>query len=231
MAKRLRHASTSSVGSVSLSHAPKYASLEPEVQRPAMRCLLPPHKAQSFATYAEYEVHYAQAHSNRCAECHVNLPSAHFLDLHIAENHDPLLASEREGGKKTFACFVEDCDKICADWKKRRSHLLDKHGFPRNFDFFIVNAGIDGRRSMLRAGVDAQGHRRSSRERKDSDATTHIDEAEDESTSGDTESKISTAKSKATNVDDLAASMSSLKMVPRSVTFGRRKGGAGLAKS
>ncbi|KAK3071089.1 hypothetical protein LTR53_009283 [Teratosphaeriaceae sp. CCFEE 6253] len=229
MAKRLRHASTSSVGSVSLNHAPKYASLEPGVQRPAMRCLLLPHKAQSFATYAEYEAHYAQAHSNRCAECHANLPSAHFLDLHIAENHDPLLASEREG-----------------DWKKRRSHLLDKHGFPRNFDFFVVNTGIDGRRSMLRAGVDAQGHRRSSRERKDSDATTQsgsasteatslseqaVEEAEDASTSGKTESKTSSAMPKATSVDDLAASMSSLKMVPRSVTFGRRKGGAGLAKS
>ena len=29
-------------------------------------------------------------------------------------------------------------------------HLVDKHFFPRNYDFFIVNDGIDRRSSMLR---------------------------------------------------------------------------------
>lgn len=45
---------------------------------------------------------------------------------------------------------MEGCDKLCSTHFKRRLHLMDKHGFPRNYDFFIVNDGIDRRKSMLR---------------------------------------------------------------------------------
>ncbi|KAK3619205.1 hypothetical protein LTR56_022640 [Elasticomyces elasticus] len=248
MAKRVRHASTSSAGSAAFlsAHAPKCASLEPDdrASSSAMRCSLPPHKPQSFATYTDYEAHYTQAHTNRCTECNTNLPSSHFLGLHIAENHDPLQASKRDKGEKTYACFVDDCEKVCRDWTKRRSHLVDKHGFPRNYDFFIVNTGVDGRRSMLRPGVDAQGHRKSSRERSASSVTetsesteaTSVSEkiAEEAVATEDVrrhDSKASTPQVKSSGIDELAESMSSLKMVPRSITFGRRKGGGGLAKS
>jgi len=199
----------------------------------------------SFVTYAEYETHYQQAHTNRCTECSKNLPSAHFLELHIAENHDPLLAARREKGGKTFACFVEGCDKVCSEWTKRRSHLVDKHCFPKNYDFFIVDRGIDGRRSMLRSGVDAQGHRKSSRERRASSATmdtestgaTSVCKDEDEQVASkaivslEAPAQVADMAMPNASVDELASSMSSLQMVPRSITFGRRKGRAGLAKS
>ncbi|KAK0257871.1 hypothetical protein LTR91_007095 [Friedmanniomyces endolithicus] len=260
MAKRLRHASTSSTASFIL-HAPKYASLEPDESpvttaspSTTMRCTFPPHQPLIFPTYADYESHYAKAHTNRCTECSANLPTSHFLDLHLAENHDPLLASKRDRGEKTLACFVEDCEKVCTDWKKRRSHLVDKHGFPRNYDFLVVNTGVDGRRSMLRAGVDAQGHRKSSRERKGSEvtvgsvstdgsgstkATSVSEQAGGQAESDMDKSAVEGGRGYQKNalqgavgsVDDLAESMSSLKMVPRSITFGRRKGGSGLARS
>ncbi|KAF2222485.1 hypothetical protein BDZ85DRAFT_176551, partial [Elsinoe ampelina] len=113
-------------------------------------CHLPPHAPQPFQSYDEYEIHYNKSHVNRCLECHRNLPTDHFLSLHIAENHDPIMATKKDRGDKTYACFVEGCDKVCATWQKRRLHLQDKHMFPRNYDFFIVNDGLDGRRSMLR---------------------------------------------------------------------------------
>lgn len=231
-------------------HTPKYASLDTtEPTASTMRCFLPPHQTLTFSTYDEYESHYQQAHANRCTDCKKNLPSSHFLDLHIAENHDPIVASKRDKGEKTYACFVEDCDKVCSDWKKRRSHLVDKHGFPRNYDFFIVNNGIDGRRSMLRAGIDARGHRKSSRERSNSSATEAASSQSTEATSvgepeaGHAESEPMTVRAKerdvtgqlparqGAGVDELTTSMSSLKMVPRSITFGRRGGRAGFSKS
>ncbi|KAI6875532.1 hypothetical protein KC343_g7111 [Hortaea werneckii] len=264
MAKRLREDSVSSSEDAApaaalsrspsveaTSHPQKYASLEP-TDRPVsiMQCHLPPHKALSFHGYDEYETHYQQAHTNRCTDCKGNFPSTHLLELHITENHDPIIAARREKGDRTFGCFVESCDKVCSDWKKRRSHLIDKHGFPRNYDFFVVNSGIEGRRSMLRPGVDAQGHRKSSRDRsrRDSSGTEKTESTEATSVSDPDGKLIESRTSNATkspspsaaptsdqqgdtsSLDVLTQSMSSLKMVPRSITFGKRSR-AGLAKS
>lgn len=217
-----------------------------------MRCSLPPHKPLSFSTYAEYESHYQQAHTNRCTDCRKNFPTSYFLDLHIVESHDPIVASKREKGEKTYACFVEGCDKVCSEWKKRRRHLVDKHGYPKNYDFLVVDHGVDGRRSMLRPGIDAQGHRKSSRERGRSDssisAATQTTEAtsvseqngaaglekrkmEETAADASEKNKATATTSQGANVDDLTSSMSALKMVPRSITFGQRKGRSGFAKS
>lgn len=184
MAKRSREASVSSLDEVApsttqsrsistepIGHAAKYSQIDLQDHTASMRCLLPPHQPITFSSYPEYETHYNQTHSNRCSECKANFPTAHFIELHIAENHDPLIAAQRDRGVKTFACFVEGCEKVCSDWKKRRSHLVDKHGFPKNYDFLVVNSGVDGKRSMLRAGIDGQGHRASSRERRGSNET------------------------------------------------------------
>ncbi len=137
---------------------------------------------------------------------------------------------------------------------------------------------------MLRPGIDAQGHRKSSRGRGRSDssisaatptteATSVSDEnavppqgeAEGASVKGNKASmdgatqdgtmnvgtmkdgtmkvgsmKVGTTKDvtvkdenckEGNSVDDLTSSMSSLRMVPRSVTFGKPKGRSGFAKS
>jgi hypothetical protein len=49
-----------------------------------------------------------------------------------------------------YACLTTECDRLCSTPQKRRLHCIDKHHFPRNYDFFIVNDGIDRRSSMLR---------------------------------------------------------------------------------
>ncbi|OAG04116.1 uncharacterized protein CC84DRAFT_1166226 [Paraphaeosphaeria sporulosa] len=115
-----------------------------------MKCSLPPHGPLSFASFEAYDVHYQQAHMNRCSDCQRNFPDAHFLGLHIAENHDPISAARRDRGEKTYACLVPDCDRLCSTPHKRRLHCIDKHQFPREYDFFVVNDGIDRRNSMLR---------------------------------------------------------------------------------
>ncbi|KAH8434629.1 uncharacterized protein LDX57_012271 [Aspergillus melleus] len=91
-----------------------------------------------------------QTHVNRCSECGKNFPTGHFLSLHIEENHDPLVATRRERGDKTYGCFIEDCEKKCSTPQKRRMHLIDKHMFPKTYNFYIVNDGIDKQTSLLR---------------------------------------------------------------------------------
>ncbi|KAJ4373230.1 hypothetical protein N0V83_003523 [Neocucurbitaria cava] len=102
-------------------------------QAAVMRCSLPPHKPLSFTSFEDYEVHYQKTHVNRCSECQKNFPDDHLLLLHIAEYHDPIAAEKRDQGERT----------------KRRFHCIDKHQFPRNYDFIIIKDGIDRRSSML----------------------------------------------------------------------------------
>ncbi|KAI9653571.1 MAG: hypothetical protein M1831_005953 [Alyxoria varia] len=120
--------------------------------RNPIKCELPPHKEPiSFVSFHEYDSHYASQHMNRCKECGRNLPSEHFLGLHIAENHDTFVEARRERGDRTYACFVPTCDRVCSTPWKRRLHLIDKHYFPPNYNIYIVNDGIDRRISMLRS--------------------------------------------------------------------------------
>jgi hypothetical protein len=69
-----------------------------------MRCSLPPHKEPVvFSSYAEYEVHYRDQHTNRCVQCRKNFPSTHLLGLHIEETHDSFAQLRREKGERTVS--------------------------------------------------------------------------------------------------------------------------------
>jgi hypothetical protein len=70
-----------------------------------MRCSLPPHARQtiSFSSFEDYEVHYNKTHVNRCSECQKNFPTPHFLDLHISENHNPLVEVLKDRGERTVS--------------------------------------------------------------------------------------------------------------------------------
>ncbi|RVX68115.1 hypothetical protein B0A52_08256 [Exophiala mesophila] len=118
-----------------------------------IQCSLAPHRDPlGFASAADFELHYAKEHSNRCLACGKNFPTAHFLALHTDENHNAFRQALQAKGEKTYACFVEDCPKSCSSPQKRRLHLIDKHLFPKNYNFRIVDSGIDKSISMLRDG-------------------------------------------------------------------------------
>lgn len=67
-----------------------------------LTCNLPscPTSTRQFLSSEEYEVHYTQAHMNRCVECLRNFPSLKMLECHIKENHDMLSRVKREKGEK-----------------------------------------------------------------------------------------------------------------------------------
>ena len=56
----------------------------------AVRCTLPPHQPALFPTQSDFETHYQKDHANRCSACGRNFPTEHYMNLHIAENHDPI---------------------------------------------------------------------------------------------------------------------------------------------
>ncbi|EAW12550.1 C2H2 type zinc finger domain protein [Aspergillus clavatus NRRL 1] len=150
------HTVTKSPSPASSAHSTERSKMvlqdtaQPAVE--VMRCSLPPHRdTLSFSSYEDYEVHYRKTHVNRCSECGKNFPTDRYLDLHIEEVHDPLIAAKRDKGEKTYSCFIEDCERKCSTPQKRRMHLIDKHMFPRTYNFYIVKDGIDEQTSMLRS--------------------------------------------------------------------------------
>lgn len=128
-------------------------------------------------------------------------------------------------------------------------HLQAKHFFPKDYDFYIINDGIDKRSSMLRKkhrrgssaasrAVD-RGSRSSNDTNKPSSSNARIDDEASQglgarqaspqnSTKMDTVNESSTSSAK--EMDELTSTMSALKFVPPSVRFGRGGRAAGLAR-
>ncbi|MCJ1247226.1 hypothetical protein MMC30_004440 [Trapelia coarctata] len=263
MPKRSRTDSISSASSASTAsgscstdaalHPSKYIEMAangPSID--VMQCILPPHDPLSFPSYEAYDVHYAQDHTNRCLECHKNFPSEHFLNLHIAENHDPLNEALRAKGEKTYRCFLSDCDRVCSAPHKRRMHLIDKHQFPKNYDFLVVNTGMDKRSSMLRghrrhSSIASYAAQRRSSIHQASDAPHGESSSASQAVGTDGNQPSSHHSPKVSredpssprrqvvkrqdDVDSLADSLSALKFVPPSVRFGRGGRKAGFARS
>ncbi|KAJ6022288.1 hypothetical protein N7540_007792 [Penicillium herquei] len=190
-----------------------------------MHCALPPHRETlSFASYEDYEVHYLQAHVNRCSQCGKNFPTGHFLNLHIEENHDPLVAARKARGDKTYSCFVETCERQCSTPQKRRMHLIDKHMFPRSYNFYIINDGIDKHTSLLRPMNSDRNRRRIS-----TASISSINEGRLRRRSSASQPNPATTSPQASKtqtksvtddmeIDNLERSMSALRFVPASVT-------------
>lgn len=126
-----------------------------------IECSLPPlcsQEAKQFESFEQYELHYVSEHTNICTECKRNFPTNRLLELHIAENHDPFMKIKLQRGDRVFGCFVENCDKLFRDHKKRRLHLIDKHDYPRDYIFSIVDRGIrKSDTSLIKKNTQAYG--------------------------------------------------------------------------
>jgi hypothetical protein len=126
-------------------------------------------------------------------------------------------------------------------------HLIDKHMFPKDYDFYVVNDGIDRRSSMLRSGK----HRRRSsaaqymteiEERRRRNSTMETLDTSEKQVGGGSENeavkekRAETAQDGSKNdvdTEGLAGAMSALKFVPPSVRFGRGggRGRGGFSRS
>jgi hypothetical protein len=132
-------------------------------------------------------------------------------------------------------------------------HLIDKHMFPKDYDFYVVNDGIDQRSSMLRSGrhrrrssaaqhkteIEDRTRRRTSvqskmtRENSKAEISGTVDGSEALELAGSDIQRavVSEASQPDTEMDDLSGAMSALKFVPTGVRFGRGKGKGGFSRS
>ncbi|KAI1313391.1 hypothetical protein EDD11_002657 [Mortierella claussenii] len=100
------------------------------------------HGEQTFSSATAYEHHYETNHRHICQNCRKTFPAEKWLELHIHEVHDIMVRIRRERGEKTYQCFVDGCDRLCSSLAKRRRHVIDKHHYPRWFNFDIVLTGV-----------------------------------------------------------------------------------------
>jgi hypothetical protein len=103
---------------------------------------------------------------------------------------------------------------------RRRLHCIDKHGFPKEYDFYIVNDGIDKRNSMLRSPRKprtiprrmSRGGRRESGGRSRSSTQTSTIPGSSQGSKIDESPEI--------EMGDVTSKLSSLTIIPRSIKFG-----------
>ena len=124
-------------------------------------------------------------------------------------------------------------------------HLIDKHGYPKNYFFALTKEGVDGRRSLLLES--GHRHRRSSTSSTLKETMRKANSAEKAMSSGTAASSSLASRpeededsasdeipneelSEDADMADLTRAVSSLQFVPHSVRFGRGKGKSGFSR-
>ena len=212
-------------------YSPKILHIGKDPQeKVVIECSFPPHGPTGFSSFEQYEIHYQKEHVNRCIECDKNFPSAHYLQLHQTENHDPINEIRRVRGTNIFACFLEDCDVHCYSWLKRKEHLINVHNFPEYYDFCVINNGIDSHisdelkdsESAVPIPADChQAHDLSRPREENPPAGNGLDVEAPAHPVTLTPAQIS--PDQADPASDLMQTMSVLRFIPRSVTLARAK--------
>jgi len=130
-------------------HKTARAPPPPDTDKPFV-CTLPPTCNKGAGTplagARELESHYAKYHAHVCAVpgCECVFPDARLLELHLTECHDPLAAVRKERGDKIFACHLASCTMCFRTPKNRRLHLIQAHGYPKEYFFAVTNKGVGG---------------------------------------------------------------------------------------
>ncbi|KAI0628049.1 hypothetical protein C8Q77DRAFT_1213483 [Trametes polyzona] len=151
----------------------------------------PPNRPTKLADTRELEAHYAMYHAHVCEEkgCGCVFPDARLLDLHQTECHDPLAAVRKERGEKIFACHLASCPRRFSTPKTRRLHLIQAHGYPKEYFFAVTNKGVGG--LLKRWGEGASLLRRPWQPRENAGTAGEDDddddEAEEDNTAEDTQ--------------------------------------------
>ncbi|XP_006663466.1 zinc finger protein 511 [Oryza brachyantha] len=83
-----------------------------------------------------FEDHYSTRHTASCSVCWRVYPTSRLLSIHISEAHDSFFQAKVARGFPMYECLVEGCGVKLKSYKSRQQHLVDKHQFPKSFEFF-----------------------------------------------------------------------------------------------
>ncbi|CAM0870798.1 unnamed protein product [Alopecurus aequalis] len=84
----------------------------------------------------DFEDHYNTRHTASCSVCSRVYPTSRLLSIHISEAHDSFFQAKVARGFPMYECLVEGCGAKLKTYKSRQRHLIDKHQFPKSFEFF-----------------------------------------------------------------------------------------------
>ncbi|ORX91760.1 hypothetical protein K493DRAFT_48379, partial [Basidiobolus meristosporus CBS 931.73] len=165
-----------------------------------LACHVPPCNGRLVYPHnAAYEAHYEAVHKHVCHDCSKTFPGSRWLDLHLEERHDPIFKIRSERGEKLYRCFVMDCERRFSEPRKRRLHLIEKHKYPKSFNFRIVQTGLTKRWKAPKSG---RSHKK----------TSAMEIVEPEITTDSTSDDM--------DIVELTSSMNSLR-IPKNICFGR----------
>ncbi|TBU39331.1 hypothetical protein BD309DRAFT_969932 [Dichomitus squalens] len=161
----------------------------------------PPNRPTALAGTHELESHYAMYHAHVCEQkgCGCVFPDAWLLELHQTECHDPLAAVRQERGEKIFACHLATCTRKFSTPKTRRLHLIQAHGYPKEYFFAVTNKGVGG--LLKKWGEGASLLRKQWKPREDDAIEEGEDEGEEDADADATEAE-SEAHAEAAGDDD-----------------------------
>jgi len=140
---------------------------------------------------------------------------------------------------KQFACFLPPptCTRTFHTPKARRLHLIQTHGYPKQYFFAVTNKGIGGLLRKWGEGASLLRGEWKAREEDDGrerEMTVVVDEDEEDTTTATTtprartshvhqlESQSSSASAAIdTTMEDLTTNLRSISLVPDKIRFGR----------
>ncbi|KAF8166613.1 hypothetical protein K438DRAFT_1730707 [Mycena galopus ATCC 62051] len=238
---RAQSEASSSSSSVTVEPTSKAQRTTQASSTAPLLCTLPPtcnHHPTPIADSKDLEAHYATYHAHVCEEegCKCVFPDARLLEIHQTECHDPLAAVRKDRGEKIFACHLASCTKLFLTPKARRLHLINGHGYPKEYFFAVTNKGVGGLLKRWGDGASLMRGEWKPRESPAASGTSHPepppsvlveedddDEDEDEMPNASGPSHASQQHPPATGagVDSLADSLNALSLVPPSIRFGR----------
>ncbi|KAJ7132337.1 hypothetical protein C8R44DRAFT_773806 [Mycena epipterygia] len=237
-------ASSSSSTSAAAHPTPKAQRMTPGPEASSstihpLLCTLPPvcnHHPTPIANSKDLETHYATYHAHVCEEsgCNCVFPDARLLEIHQTECHDPLAAVRKDRGEKIFACHLASCSRMFLTPKARRLHLIQGHGYPKEYYFAVTNKGVGGLlkrwgegASLLRGEWKARDSEAKPAPVRDSVVVEEDDEDEEDDAPGP--AAPNHGSDPPAGVDSLADSLNALSLVPPSIRFGRGGKNGGFA--